>query len=192
MDEPPICPGATRARAASARSRSGGQFVEVLTTYGKVQTLVSSTFVRCIEKVVARTEARGPAAIPALAGRRLDARLRGPARASARPVIGPPARPASGRRGAGLPSAVRLSVDRGRLAVLRRRRSRRRASGRPRAPDHRAHSAHGRSRCAASELDRPDAGRVRSTSYALWNGDLLHRWRAPGRRRGGAWTSTTA
>ena len=115
MDEPPICPERHPPGGITGLAL-GGQYVEVLTTYGKVQTLISSTFVHCIEKVVART-AIGAGAIPVLAGdsSTLAYALRprsGPAR------IGR----LHGQKPAGataLPSAVRLSADRGRLAVLR-------------------------------------------------------------------------
>lgn len=54
MDEPPICP--EKHAAGGIRGLAlGGQYIEVLTTYGRTQTLVSSTIVRCIEKVVTHT-----------------------------------------------------------------------------------------------------------------------------------------
>jgi hypothetical protein len=54
MDEPPICPEKHAPGGITALA-IGGQYVEVVTTYGKVRTLISSTIVRCIEKVVTRS-----------------------------------------------------------------------------------------------------------------------------------------
>ena len=93
----------------------GGQYVEILTRYGNVQTLVSSTFVRCIEKVVTRSEARRRR-YSGDCGRRFDARVRRPDGHEPDSVGR-----LAGQRPAGsakVPSAARLSVDRGRLAVL--------------------------------------------------------------------------
>jgi hypothetical protein len=173
MDEPPICPERHAPGGISAVAL-GGQFVEVVTTYGKVQTLVSSTFVHCIEKVVARTTL-GTGSIPALGadGSTLVYAVRhavGPTRVGR--LLGQ--RPAGG---ADLPSAVRLSVDRGRLAVLR-------ADGHVDVLQNnrvlrtidplgaRAIALRGEQLAVLTRAGTLDV-------YALWNGDLLHRWRAP-------------
>jgi hypothetical protein len=114
MDEPPICPekhapGGIRALAL------GGQYIEVLTTYGRTQTLVSSTIVRCIEKVVTRTRLEN-GSIGSLAAD--GGTLVYAVRSKAGPVrVGSLA----GQQPSGsatMPSAVRLSVDRNRVAVL--------------------------------------------------------------------------
>jgi hypothetical protein len=115
MDEPPICPEHHAPGGVTALAL-GGQYLEVVTTYGKVQTVVSSTFVQCIEKVVARMRlsagsvsalaAEGDTlayAVKAKSGAVRISRLHG------QNVVG----------SANLTSATRLSVDSGRLAVLR-------------------------------------------------------------------------
>jgi hypothetical protein len=65
MDEPPICPEKHAPGGITALA-IGGQYVEVVTTYGKERTLISSTIVRCIEKVVTRSRL-GRGAVRALA-----------------------------------------------------------------------------------------------------------------------------
>jgi hypothetical protein len=115
MAEEPICPKRHGTGGITALAL-GGQYIEILTTYGKVQTLISSSFVRCIEKVVTRTrlaagEFRGLAgdgstlayALAAKSGSARIGRLEGqrPNGATA------------------LPSVLRLSVDHHRIAVLR-------------------------------------------------------------------------
>jgi hypothetical protein len=57
MDEPPICPKRHGPGGITALAL-GGQYLEVITRYGNVQTLISSTMVNCIERVVARTRIR--------------------------------------------------------------------------------------------------------------------------------------
>ena len=115
MDEPPICPE-HHAPGGISGLVLGGQFVEIVTTYGTVQTLITSTFVHCIEKVVTRATL-GSGSIPtvaadgamlayavqtdgssALVGRLLGQQPSGSAKVA---------------------SARQLSVDRGRVAVLR-------------------------------------------------------------------------
>lgn len=54
MDEPPICPKRHKRGGITALAL-GGQYLEVITSYDNVQTLVSSTMVNCIERVVNRT-----------------------------------------------------------------------------------------------------------------------------------------
>ena len=173
MDEPPICPERHGPGGIDALAL-GGQYVEVLTTYGNVQTLVSSTFVRCIEKVVTRTRL-GTGTIPAVAGD--GSTLAYAVRAGSGPArIGR----LLGQRPAGsvaVPSAVRLSVDRGRLAVLR-------ADGRidvlqgdqvlrTFAPTGaRALALRGNQLTVVTRAGTLD-------TYALWDGRLLHRWRLP-------------
>lgn len=173
MDEPPICPERHAPGGITALAL-GGQYLEVLTTYGRVQTLISSTFVHCIEKVVKRT-ALGAGTIPALAGdsSTLAYAFR-PRAGSAR--VGR----LHGQRRAwttSLPSAVQLSVDRGRLAVLR--------------ADGRIDVLRGDSvvrtfaplgaRAIGLRGDRlavlTQAGTLEV--YALSSAKLLHRWRAP-------------
>ena len=115
MDEPPICPEHHAPGGVTALAL-GGQYLEVVTTYGKVQTLVSSTFVRCIEKVVTRTRlsaasvsavaAEGDTLAYALKAKSGAVRI---SRIHGQSVVG----------SANLTSASRLSVDSGRVAVLR-------------------------------------------------------------------------
>lgn len=173
MDEPPICPE-HHAPGGLTSIVLGGQFVEVVTTYGKVQTLITSTFVHCIEKVVTRTTL-GTGSIPALGadGATLVYAVRragGPARIGR--LLGQ--RPAGS---AEVPSAAQLSVDRGRSAVLR-------ADGhvdviqddrvlRTFAPTGaRAIALRGQQLTVLTRAGTLD-------TYALWNGSLLHRWRLP-------------
>jgi hypothetical protein len=116
MDEPPFCPERHAPGGITALAL-GGQYLEVVTTYGKVQTLISSTFIRCIEKVVTRTRL-GASSIAEVAadGQTLAyavTRNAGPTRVGR----------VHGLNSAGstvVSSAARLSVDRGRVAVLRR------------------------------------------------------------------------
>ena len=116
MDEPPFCPERHAPGGITALAL-GGQYLEVVTTYGKVQTLISSTFIRCIEKVVTRTRL-GASSIAEVAadGQTLAyavTRNAGPTRVGR----------LHGLNSAGstvVSSAARLSVDRGRVAVLRR------------------------------------------------------------------------
>lgn len=173
MDEPPICPEQHEPGGISAVAL-GGQFVEVVTTYGSVQTLISSTFVHCIEKVVTRTTL-GAGSFPALGadGSTLVyavQRAAGPARVGR--LLGQ--HPAGAVE---LPSAAQLSVDRGRLAVLR-------ADGRVDVLQDnrvlrrfeplgaRAIALRGEQLTVLTRAGTLDV-------YALWNGTLLHRWRAP-------------
>lgn len=173
MDEPPICPERHAPGGITALAL-GGQYVEILTTYGKVQTLISSTFVHCIEKVVSRTTL-GSGSIPALAGD-------GSTLAYALSRRGQQARVGrlQGQREAGavqIPSAAAISVDRGRLAVLR-------ADGRvdvvqddrvlqtlAPAPA-RAIALRGQQLVVLTRAGTLDV-------YALWSRRLLHRWKAP-------------
>ena len=173
MDEPPICPEHHAPGGISALAL-GGQYVEVLTTYGDVQTLVSSTFVHCIEKVVSRTTF-GAGSIAALGG------------------DGPTLAYALARRGAAtrvgqldgqrqksateVPSATAISVDRGRLAVLG-------ADGivnvvqgaqvlQTLTPvDPRAIALRGQQLVVLTREGTLDV-------YGLWSGRLLERWKAP-------------
>jgi hypothetical protein len=115
MDEPPICPERHAPGGVTALAL-GGQYLEVVTTYGNVQTLVSSTFVRCIEKVVTRTRlsaarisalaAEGDTLAYAVSTKSGAARL---TRLHGQTIAGSSA----------VPSALRVSVDSDRLAVLR-------------------------------------------------------------------------
>ena len=173
MDEPPICPE-RHAPGGITGIALGGQFVEVLTTYGKVQTLISSTFVHCIEKVVTRTPL-GAGAISALAGDSLTLAYAFRPRSGA-VRIGR----LHGQRPAGvndLPSAIRLSVDGGRLAVLR-------ADGRIDVlSGDRTLRTFGPLSARAIAL-RGDQLVVLTRAgtldvYAVSGGTLLHRWRAP-------------
>ena len=173
MDEPPICPERHAPGGITALAL-GGQYVEVLTTYGKVQTLISSTFVHCIEKIVSRTTL-GSGAIPALAGD-------GSTLAYALSRRGQQTRVGrlQGQRQAGavqVPSVKAISVDRGRLAILR-------ADGRvdvvqddqvlrTLAPARaRAIALRGQQLVVLTRAGTLDV-------YALWSGRLLHRWAAP-------------
>ena len=173
MDEPPICPERHAPGGIEALAL-GGQYVEILTRYGNVQTLVSSTFVRCIEKVVTRTRL-GAGAIQAIAGD--GSTLAYAVRTGTSPTrVGRLA----GQRPSGsakVPSAARLSVDRGRLAVLG-------ADGRIdvlqndrvlrtlEQPGARALALRGNELTVITRTGTLD-------TYALWSGDLLHRWRLP-------------
>jgi hypothetical protein len=174
MDEPPICPEQHAPGGVTALALSG-QFVEVVTTYGKVQTLISSTFVHCIEKVVARTRL-GTARIRGVAGD-------GGTLAYA---VNPTAAPGrvgllSGQRLDGSTElaspAVGLSVDRGVLAALR-------ADGRVdvvrRGRVLRTFEPTGARAIAlrAGELTVLTRGRTLDV-YALASGRLLHRWPVP-------------
>lgn len=116
MDEPPICPEKHAAGGITALA-IGGQYVEVVTTYGNVQTLISSTIVHCIELVVTRAQL-GVAAIRTIAG---DGAMMAYA-------VGPQDRPGrigllAGQRQVRVVEstsvAVQLSADRHQLAVLR-------------------------------------------------------------------------
>jgi hypothetical protein len=115
MDEPPICPEHHAPGGISALAL-GGQYVEVLTQYGDVQTLISSTFVHCVEKVVSRTSL-GSGSIAALGGDgstlAYALRQRGAATRIGQ-LHGQRTTPL-----ASVPSAAAVSVDRGSLAVLR-------------------------------------------------------------------------
>jgi hypothetical protein len=54
MSEPPFCP--ERGGSGGITSLAlGGQYFEAVTTYHGVQTLISSTIVRCVERVIARS-----------------------------------------------------------------------------------------------------------------------------------------
>ena len=172
MDEPPICPERHAAGGIEALAL-GGQYVEILTRYGNVQTLISSTFVRCIEKVVTRTRL-GADASPAIAG---DASTlayavrtgRSPTESGAWPGSVRPARPRFLRRQAvGRPRSGRRA---------RCRRPYRRVAGRPRAADVRADRGSGLALRGNELTVITRAGTL--DTYALWSGDLLHRWRLP-------------
>ena len=173
MDEPPICPERHAPGGITALAL-GGQYVEVLTTYGTVQTLISSTFVHCIEKVVSRTTL-GSGSIPAIAGD-------GSTLAYVLSRRGQQSRVGrlQGQRPAGavqIPSAAEISVDRGRLAVLR-------GDGlvdvvqdnrvlQTLAPaGARAIALRGQQLVVLTRAGTLDV-------YALWSGRLLHRWKAP-------------
>ena len=173
MDEPPICPERHAAGGIEALAL-GGQYVEVLTRYGNVQTLVSSTFVRCIEKIVTRTRI-GTGAIPAVAAD--GSTLAYAVRAGAGPAqVGR----LLGQRPAGtaqVPSAVSLSVDRGRLAVLG-------AGGRVDVlQDNRVLQTFEQIGATALALRGNELTVVTRAgtldTYGLWEGRLLHRWRLP-------------
>jgi hypothetical protein len=173
MDEPPICPERHAPGGINAIAL-GGQYVEVLTTYGRVQTLVSSTFVHCIEKVVSRVTL-GSGSIPALAadGSTLTYAL---TRRGAQARVGR----LQGQRHAGtvqVPSAAAISVDRGRLAILG-------GDGRVEIVQGdqvlqtlgplgaRAIALRGQQLVVLTRAGALDV-------YALWSGRLLHRWKAP-------------
>ena len=173
MDEPPICPEHHAPGGITALAL-GGQYLAVLTTYGRTQTLISTTFVRCIEKIVMRTKlAHGD--IPALAGDSLTLAYAHQARSgSARIGRLHAMRPAGVT---GLPSAVELAADRGGLAVLR-------ADGRIdviqgdrvlRTLEPLGARAIALRGSALTVLTRRGTLDV----YAISDGRLLHRWRVP-------------
>lgn len=124
MDEPPICPE-RHARGGITALALGGQYFEVVTTYGNVQTLISSTIVECIERVVARTRLRaagaGGTAIRAVAGDgELNAYALGPqgtAEGAGRVGFLLGQQPTAVADSSSAP--VQLSADHGRVAVLR-------------------------------------------------------------------------
>jgi hypothetical protein len=58
MSEPPFCPRHGGSGGITSLAL-GGQYFEAVTTYGNVQTLISSTIVRCVERVIARTSIGG-------------------------------------------------------------------------------------------------------------------------------------
>ena len=111
MDEPPICPKEHAPGGITALA-IGGQYVEVVTTYGKERTLISSTIVRCIEKVVTRSRL-GSGAVRAVAADGPMMTYGTSARIgflSGQHVTGKAASPAA---------PVQLSADNRSLAVLR-------------------------------------------------------------------------
>jgi hypothetical protein len=173
MDEPPICPekhapGGIRGLAL------GGQYIEVLTTYGRTQTLVSSTIVRCIEKVVARTRLK----TGSIGGLAADGgTLVYAVRSKAGPVHVSRLAGQQPSGSATMSSAVRLSVDRNRVAVLHAD-----GSVEVRAGDRllRTFEATG----ARAITLRADQLVVLTRSgtldvYRLGDGALLHRWPVP-------------
>jgi hypothetical protein len=174
MDEPPICPERHAPGGVTALAL-GGQFVEVVTTYGNVQTLVSSTFVHCIEKVVMRTRLNAGS----IRGLAAD----GSELAYAVKTNGAPGRVGrlDGQKPQGatqLPSqAVQLSVNRGLIAALR-------ADGRVDVLRDgvaiRTFAPMG-ARAIALRAGQLVALTQRGTVnvYALSGGALLHRWQAP-------------
>ena len=173
MDEPPICPERHEPGGITALAL-GGQYLEILTTYGREQTLISSTFIRCIEKVVARTTLRA-GSIRALAadGPTLAYALQ-PRSGSARVgrLLG--MRPAGGAR---LPSVAQVSVDRRRVAVLR-------ADGHIDVLQEdrvlRTFEPLGARALALRGDELTVLTRRRTLEiYQLWSGRLLHRWRVP-------------
>jgi hypothetical protein len=54
MSEPPFCPRHSGPGGITSLAL-GGQYFETVTTYGHVQTLIVSTIVRCVERVIATT-----------------------------------------------------------------------------------------------------------------------------------------
>jgi hypothetical protein len=173
MDEPPICPERHAPGGITALAL-GGQFVEVLTTYGNVQTLISSTFVHCVEKVVARTTLRH-GSIPLLAGDSLTLAYALRSTTGATRIARLHASRAAGSTQ--LPSALRLSVDRGLIAVLR--------------GDGRVDVLQGgrvvrifeRTGARGIAIRRGQLTLLTRAGtldiYAVGDGQLLHRWRAP-------------
>jgi hypothetical protein len=172
MDEPPICPERHAPGGVTALAL-GGQYLEVVTTYGNVQTLVSSTFVRCIEKVVTRTRL-SVARISALAaeGDTLAYAVSAKSGAARLSLL-------HGQTVAGssaVPSALRVSVDSDRLAVLR-------AGGQidilwdGRVV--RTIAAPGARALALRHDDLVVLRRRKLDVYAVADGRLLHRWPVP-------------
>jgi hypothetical protein len=173
MDEPPICPE-KHAPGGISGLALGGQYIEVLTTYGRTQTLVSSTIVRCIEKVVARTRLK----TGSIGGLAADGgTLVYAVRSKAGPVhVGRLA----GQQPSGsatMSSAVRLSVDRNRIAVLHAD-----GSVEVRAGDRLLRTFEAtRARAIALRADQLVVlTRSRTLDvYRLGDGALLHRWLVP-------------
>jgi hypothetical protein len=168
MDEPPICPEQHAPGGITALA-IGGQYVEVVTTYGKVRTLISSTMVRCIEKVVTQSRL-GSGAVRAIAA---DGPMMTYATSARIGFL-------SGQRigvSAESPAApVQLSVDGRALAVLRADgqidiRSRATVFGTIRAPGARA---------IALRADKLVVLNRRTLDvYEGDSGLRLHRWRVP-------------
>ncbi len=172
MDEPPICPE-HHAPGGISGLVLGGQFVEVVTRYGGMQTLITSTFVHCIEKIVTRTTI-GTGSIPVAAdGATLSYAVRNGAGVVRLGRL-------RGQQAAGsteVQSATQLSVDRGRVAVLG-------ADG---------HVDVLQDDVVTQTLDLPDAraialrndqltvlrGAGTLDTYALRNRQLLHHWQVP-------------
>ena len=134
MDEPPICPERHAAGGIEALAL-GGQYVEILTRYGNVQTL-DLEHVRPLYREGRHAHEARRRCHSGDCGRRFDARVRRPDGHESDSNRAP-GRAASGRHGRG--SLRRQAVGRPRSA--RRARCRgphRRAAGRPRAADVRA------------------------------------------------------
>jgi hypothetical protein len=121
MSEPPFCP--EHGRSGGIKSLAlGGQFFEAVTSYGNVQTLVSSTIVRCVERVIARTSITpGGASVRSIAadGPRLAYAFRSGRRAAGAGRVGF----VSGLTAQGVTTSdsapLQVSVFRNNVAVLR-------------------------------------------------------------------------
>jgi hypothetical protein len=173
MDEPPICPERHAPGGITALAL-GGQFVEILTTYGNVQTLISSTFVHCVEKVVARTRL-GHGSIQLLAGDSLTLAYALRPRSGATRIASLHASRAAGTTL--LPSALRLSVDRGLIAVLRGDGRVDVLRGGRVVRTFERTGARGIALRGGQLTVLTRAGTL--DTYAVANGGLVHRWRAP-------------
>ena len=67
MSEPPFCPRGGGSGGITSLAL-GGQYFEAVTAYHNVQTLISSTIVRCVDRVIARTSLRsGGASVRSIA-----------------------------------------------------------------------------------------------------------------------------
>jgi hypothetical protein len=112
MNEPAFCPKRHGPGGITALAL-GGQYLEAITRYGDVQTLVSSTIVNCTEKVIARTRIGSGTIIRRVAG----------ADSLMAYALGPQVGLLHGQRRAGVLSSdsdpVQLATDRNQLAVLR-------------------------------------------------------------------------
>jgi hypothetical protein len=116
MAEPPVCPE-EHAPGHITAVALGGQYLEIVTTYGRTQTLISSTMVKCVEKVVTRTRLGAAAIRPLSADGAMSAYAIGAKDRPARVGVLEGQEPTVATS---TPSAViQLSVDRGQLAVLR-------------------------------------------------------------------------
>jgi hypothetical protein len=181
MDEPPICPDRHAPGGITALAL-GGQYLELVTTYGRTQTLISSTIVKCVERVIARARSGGSGGttIRGLAG---DG---GPMAYALSPQAtgsGGSGRIGFllGQRPTGIAQSssapVQLSADRGRFAVLR-------ADGRVDVlQDGRVLQkfAPAGARAVALRAERLVVLTKRKTLdvFSLGDGDLLHSWPLP-------------
>jgi hypothetical protein len=179
MNEPAFCPRRHGPGGITALAL-GGQYLEAVTRFGDVQTLVSSTIVRCTERVVARTRIGSGTIIRRVAGgSSLLAYALGPETVTSGGAgkIGllHGQRPAGVLGSASVP--MQLASDRNQLAVLR--------------ADGRVDVWGGKRLLRSFEPDGARAIALRATQltvltrrqtldvFSLTDGELLHSWSVP-------------